>query len=116
MGDDYEMDTGDWEPPRKNPGLPILLSLLGVILVILCTGLVWSAWNRIAKIPLGQADVVESDSQALVVPDYDCKVWEVTNEHLPRGCFLVCVQTDLHQQHAVTLPVGCVGDVGVEIR
>ncbi len=44
---DYEDDTGDWEPPKKRGGTMFLLMLVGLILVIGCSGGLWAAWTYV---------------------------------------------------------------------
>jgi hypothetical protein len=57
--EDCEMDTGDWEPPRRSNKTILLLALVGVVLVILCTGGVWSFWAYVVPTSWQQALVEE---------------------------------------------------------
>ncbi len=64
---DYEEDTGDWEPPKKRGATMFLLMLLGLVLVIGCSGGVWAAWTYYGAAWLAaRQDVAELD---LDVPD-----------------------------------------------
>ena len=42
---DYEEDTGDWEPPKKRGATMFMLMLVGLVLVLVCSGGLWAAWN-----------------------------------------------------------------------
>jgi hypothetical protein len=67
---DYEEDTGDWEPPKKRGGTMFLLMLLGLVLVIGCSGGVWAAWTYFgAAWMAARSDVAELEIEIPEQPE-----------------------------------------------
>jgi|GEM_PF-2335579 hypothetical protein len=56
----YKMDTDDWNPPKQNNKLMLLLTLLGLVLVVVCSGAVWSFWSFAAPDSWQQTPVQEN--------------------------------------------------------
>jgi len=69
---DYEEDTGDWEPPKKRGAAMFMLMLLGLVLVLGCTGGIWAAWNYVgAAWYAARSEMAQLDMDIPDVPEPD---------------------------------------------
>ncbi len=74
---DTEDDTGDWEPPRKRGKAMFMLVLVGLGLVMICSGSLWVGWRYFAAswsvpdVDLADYDIPDVEVEILDAPGLD---------------------------------------------